>query len=607
MWRLVAAVVVGFLSFHGFCISDRAPNYTFMKNATVAPQVSYYDYIVVGGGAAGCPLAATLSESFRVLLLERGGSPYGNPNIASLVHYPDTLSDLSPDSPSQLFFSEDGVINARARVLGGGTCINAGFYSRAPPGYVRDAGWDGALANRSYRWVERAVAHEPPVRQWQSALRDALLEAGVGPYNGFTLDHVVGTKVGGTIFDRDGRRRTAADLLERADPARLTVLLWATVHRVLFRHGGGSSGGKRRPVARGVEFRDKAGALHRAYLAGGSGGKKRGEVILSAGAIGSPQLLMLSGVGPAEQLRALGIKVVSDQPMVGRGMADNPMNGVLVPSPRPVEASLIQVVGITPFGGYIEAGSGINLLASLTGGAVPLVKKREATARDQYLAAFSSPLLSALPPLILSSQDGQPPATKAAVASAADGRKSPLEEGAFRSGFIVEKFMGPASRGHLELASLDPDENPRVTFNYFREPEDLRRCVAGLRTIKRVVQSRSFAAFRYPNATMASLLKAMASLTLNLVPRSSGNASASTSLEQYCRETLVSIYHSHGGCLVGRVVDRDYRVVGVERLRVVDASTFNATPGTNPQATVMMLGRQDFFFFPSSSPDRDKN
>ena len=113
------------------------PNYRFMHNAAIAPNISYYDYIVIGGGTAGCPLAATLSQKYNVLLLERGGSPYGNPNITDLSAFGAALSDISPTSPSQRFISEDGVINARARVLGGGSCLNAGFYTRADPHYLR--------------------------------------------------------------------------------------------------------------------------------------------------------------------------------------------------------------------------------------------------------------------------------------------------------------------------------------------------------------------------------------------------------------------------------------------------------------------------------------
>ena len=121
--------------------------------------------------------------------------------------------------------------------------------------------------------------------------------------------------------------------------------------------------GMEKPEARGVVFTDSLGFKHRAYLTQGS----KNEVILSAGALGSPQLLMLSGVGPAEHLKAHNITLVLDQPNVGQGMSDNPMNAIYIPSPLPVEVSLIQVVGITPFGSYIEAASGENFAASSNG------------------------------------------------------------------------------------------------------------------------------------------------------------------------------------------------------------------------------------------------
>lgn len=109
-------------------------------------------------------------------------------------------------------------------------------------------------------------------------------------------------------------------------------------------------------MAHGVIFTDASGVMHKAYLKKGY----KNEIIVSAGALGSPQLLMLSGVGPSAHLKAHNITVVVDQPMVGQGMSDNPMNAIYVPSPLPVEVSLIQVVGITHFGSYIEAASGEN-------------------------------------------------------------------------------------------------------------------------------------------------------------------------------------------------------------------------------------------------------
>jgi len=163
-----------------------------------------------------------------------------------------------------------------------------------------------------------------------------------------------------------------------------------------------------------------------------------------------------------------------------------------------------------------------------------------------------------------------------------------LDQAAFRGGFILEKIMGPISSGHLELRSRDPNENPSVTFNYFQDPQDLERCVQGLRTVEKIIESKAFSPFRYPNLPIPVLLNMTANSPVNLLPK---HTNSSLSLQQFCRDTVMTIWHYHGGCQVGKVVDRDYKVLGVDALRVIDGSTFNYSPGTNPQATVMMLGR----------------
>lgn len=520
LWMFVASMVnSGSFCLNGLSYTDdqNGPNYTFLHEATSAPAISYYHYIIIGGGAAGCPLAATLSSKYNVLLIERGGSPYGNPNITNLSSFRNiTLADLSSTSLSQRFISEDGVINSRARVLGGGTSVNAGFYSRAEPKYVKDSSWDDKLVNESYEWVEKLVVCKPKVEAWQSAVRDGLLEVGVLPNNGFTFDHVNGTKIGGTMFDQNGHRHTAADLLRYANPKRLTVLLHATVSRALF-----SSKGKQKPVAYGVIFTDKSGMKHKAYLKQEGLGFMKNEIILSSGALGSPQLLMLSGVGPADHLRSLNITVVVDQPLVGQGMSDNPMNGIFVPSPTEVEVSLVQVVGITEFGNYIEAASGGNSTV-------------------------------------------------------------------FNGGIIFEKVIGPLSTGHLELKTKNPNANPLVTFNYFKEPRDLQRCVNGVKTIEKVIASKAFSKFRFDSISFQTLLNLTSNFPINLVPKTGND---STSLEQFCKNTVTTLWHYHGGCQVGKVIDQNYKVLGVDSLRVIDGSTFIDSPGTNPQATTMMLGR----------------
>ncbi|XP_042389694.1 protein HOTHEAD-like [Zingiber officinale] len=335
-----------------------------------------------------------------------------------------------------------------------------------------------------------------------------------------------GTKVGGTTFDPTGHRHTAADLLKYADPARITVLLRATAQRILFRN---VTGQHKNPQAYGVVYKDEAGNIHEARLKGFSAG----EIILSAGALGSPQLLMLSGVGPTDHLKSFGIEVLLDQPMVGHGIADNPMNIFAVPSPEPLTITSVQVVGIGP-GYYMESLTGFNLVAALLGGNSPTVP---------YF---------------------------------------------FQGGVVGEKLARPLSRGYLRLKNLDPEDNPSVTYNYFTEPEDLRTCVEALQTVMRVIDTQALSEFRYPNQTVEYLQALTANLVVNNRARSAEDA---TSLEQYCSDLVMTIWHFHGGCEVGKVVDHEYRVIGVAGLRVIDGSTFSFSPGTNPQATLMMLGR----------------
>ncbi|KAF5739241.1 (R)-mandelonitrile lyase-like isoform X1 [Tripterygium wilfordii] len=338
------------------------PSYLkFVFNATELPSEDYYDYIVVGGGTAGCPLAATLSQSYRVLLLERGGVSYGAPNLMTQEGFLAALTEVDTfDSPAQGFTSEDGVPNARGRVLGGSSAINAGFYSRADPEFYQKSGvnWDLRDVNQSYEWVESAIVFRPELKNWQSAIRDGLLEAGVDPYNEFSLDHLVGTKIGGSTFDASGRRHSSADLLNYAKPTNIRVAVYASVERVLLASTMPHSGP--RQTAIGVVYRDRLGKYHHAMV------REHGEVMLSAGALGSPQLLLLSGIGPRPYLSSWGIPVAYHHPYVGQYLYDNPRNGISIVTPIPLEHSLIQVVGITEVGAYLEAASNVIPFGSLS-------------------------------------------------------------------------------------------------------------------------------------------------------------------------------------------------------------------------------------------------
>ncbi|CAL5323121.1 unnamed protein product [Camellia sinensis] len=295
--------------------------------------------------------------------------------------------------------------------------------------------------------------------------------------------------------------------------------------------------GQAKPKADGVAFRDVNGKMHGAYLKKGS---SMNEIILSAGALGSSQLLMLSGIGPKQHLMAHGIKVLIDQPMVGQGMADNPMNALFIPTLRPLEVSLIQVVGIPQSDSYyIEAASGSLFGYALAQMLANQIRHNSTALANKSFNSFLNP--------------------------------------ASHIGILLEKIAGPFSMGHLKLQTRDPNDNPRVTFNYFKDPKDLQRCVEVVTTITQIIESSALSKFNsLPAKTLMGL---MLTLPVNMRPR------------HLCIATVMTIWHYHGGCQVGRVVDSDYKVLGVDALCVVDGSTFYDSPGTNPRATVMLVGR----------------
>ncbi|KAL8522666.1 hypothetical protein ACS0TY_012705 [Phlomoides rotata] len=503
--------------------SQQSPSYLgLLSNATEFPPEDYYDYIIVGGGTAGCPVAATLSEGFRVLVLERGGVPVGDSNLMSGDGFLAALMEVDAfESPAQAFTSEEGVPNARGRVLGGSSTINAGFYSRADLGFYERSGmkWDLTLVNQSYEWVEKAIVFRPELKSWQSTVRDAFLEAGIAPYRGFTLDHLVGTKIGGSTFDSYGNRHSAADLLSYANPANINVVVGASVERIVVVVNSSSR------KATGVVFRDRNGGHHRAMV------KDKGEIIVSAGAIGSPQLLLLSGIGARPYLSSMGIPVAHHSPYVGHFMYDNPRNGISIVPPVQMDHSLIQVVGITTSGAYLEAASNI------------------------------VPFLSPANPVFI-----RPASPYVTVAT------------------LMEKIAGPLSAGSLTLASTDVRENPNVRFNYFSNRTDLESCINGTRRIGEVLRSGAMDGFKFQEWFGGREFRYVG----RRLPRDEWNEEE---MGEFCRRTVSTIWHYHGGCVVGKVVDADLKVIGVHGLRVVDGSTLTVSPGTNPQATLLMMGR----------------
>ncbi|KAM7472825.1 hypothetical protein LguiA_011008 [Lonicera macranthoides] len=498
----------------------------FVYNATESPSEEVYDYIVVGGGTAGCPLATTLSANNSVLLLERGGVAFNNPNvlreensIANLLQADDI------DSPAQAFTSEDGILNARGRVLGGTSMINFGFYSRADEDFYNESGieWNMSIVRSAYEWVEEAIVTKTnQINSWQTSVKKALLQSGIRPDNGLTLDHLQGTKISGSTYDRTGRRHGAVELLNKAEKNNLRVVVHATVERVIF-----ASDTSLGLSAIGVIFRDTNGNSHVARI------REKGEIILSAGALGSPQLLLMSGVGPRSYLSSLNIPIVYDQPFIGQFMSDNPRNQITITPPFPLDDIGVRVAGITK-SFYIEAVSG--------------------------MAPFFSPVSPILFP------DPSPPLNLTVLS-------------------IVEKVSRPLSTGSLRLASpTNASLTPIVRFNYFNNTIDLSQCANAMRAIGKMLSTPVMEQYMSMDQRGQRYFKFVG----RALPQNQFDDEA---MGEFCRRTLTTFYHYHGGCLAQKVVDSHLKVIGINALRVVDGSTFVVSPGTNPQATLMMFGR----------------
>ncbi|XP_057838602.2 protein HOTHEAD [Cryptomeria japonica] len=503
-----------------YCSAVEAQNleypYPFMTADAAKAAARTYDYIVVGGGTAGCPLAATLSQHYSVLLLERGDSPYGNPDIEAVKGLLKIIGDPAKyPFVAEGFLSEEGVQLIRGRVLGGGTAINGGFYSRASAEFIRKMEWDEKLVNESYEWVEEVVAFKPDkLSRWNSAFRNALLEAGVLPYHGYTVDHFEGTKISASTFDNNGRRHTAADLLRYANPDNIVVLLNATASKILF----DSSSGKLHAI--GVEFVSTIdGLLHQVFTNHLS---PWSEVILSTGSIGSPQLLMLSGVGPSEQLQELNITVYLDLNLVGKEMQDAPRITTLIKSPEPLDIAQPQIVGILENSQvYIESFSFF---------------QQESATEYQYLAC------------------------------------------------ILTKLALPLSRGDLRLRSKNPQDIPFVRYNYLSHAFEVEGCIHTVKMLSNLVKTHSIQEFTFGGNGNSKILQFVG-------PELPQNLLDNKELEKFCRDTAESFWHFNGGCEFGSVIDKNFHVKGIDSLMVVDNSIFKDSPGTYPQATLMMLGR----------------
>jgi choline dehydrogenase len=519
------------------------------------------DYVIVGAGSAGCVLATRLTEDANtsVILIEAGGKDT-NP----LIHVPaGFFKMLDHDKLTWKYRSEPdpgtngrAIIYTRGRVVGGSSSINGLVYIRGQP---EDYDHWSQLGNRGWSWddclplfraAERWEGQETEIRGKDGPLhtanmdRSPLCAAAVesGKQLGLTYQEDVNGITHGSVDTigwcqqtRNGRRRASAarTYLARAlSRPNLRLITDAMVHRVIFE-------GKR---AVGVEFA-RGGAIQRV-----TAGR---EVILSAGAIGSPHILQLSGIGDAEHLSGIGVPVVHELKGVGRNMQDH------------FQARISHPVAGLPTAN--EKARGIPLAIEVL----------------RWMFTGKG-ILTYSPSLVAAS-------VKVLESSATSDMQVSFAPGSFKNGQIGELEetpgvsagawqMRPLSRGYVKATSNRPEDMPLINPRYLSDETDRMALLGGLRFARRMFEAPALK----PYVAAESL--------------PGQDVQTDDELLDYARRYGGTCYHASCTCMMGQhplaVVDDQLRVHGMEGLRVIDASIMPAVTSTNTNAPTIMIAEK---------------
>jgi choline dehydrogenase len=505
-----------------------------------------FDYVIVGAGSAGCVLAARLSEdpSVRVALIEAGGK-----DDAQEIHTPITFAQLFKTKYDWDFATEPEphldnrrLYLPRGRMLGGSSSMNAMVYIR---GHRSDydewanggaTGWSYAdvlpyfiKSEANERGQDQFHGAFGPLTVSESRSRHALItnflaaakQVGYeenGDFNGAQQDGVGRYQ----LTQRNGLRCSAAVayLHPAAHRTNLKIITTGLATRVLF-------AGRR---AVGVEV-SRDGVLDEI--------RADREVLLAAGGYGSPQLLMLSGIGPAEDLKMLQIDVRENLP-VGQNLQDHPVAGItlftdvetLFTALKPENVDLLQKEGRGPLTSNVAEAGGFT-------------RTRPGLSAPDIQYYF-------VPAMFYD-----------------EGLSAPFDH-AFTIGTCLLK---PKSKGKVSLRSARPDAKPRIFHNYFAASDDRQSVIEGIRASMRVAEE---APLRHVTRKP------------HMVPASDRDAD----IWDHIKRVVHTCYHPTSTCAIGSVVDPQLRVLGVDRLRVIDASVMPSVIRGNTNAPTIMIAEK---------------